>query len=405
MLSEKLRNNILVGKDRCTGCGACAYVCPKQCIEMRTDDIFGYLPHVNTAGCIECNKCQKICPILYPVEVRKTIEVYASRSLDREEARTSASGGIACSIYRHALSKGYSIAGAVQHSDFSVNLIVGNYISDIERFKNSKYVFCNASSLYPQLAGLLKLGRRVVVAGLPCHIAAIRKIFHDHPNIFLIDIVCHGTTPTQFLQQHISYIEKKLNQKAENMCFRDPKFFTNTFTFSLYNCSGDCIYAKRTKDGDTYQYGYHRAVSYRENCYQCPFAQPQRTGDISLDKYPGLEKKKRFPKEKKYLNCVLINTEKGKLWFKEMIDQHLVQAYSRPVEEPVLGNAQLRHSVAKSKDRMRFIDNMCHNGGDFEKAMMPIMKRGLRKEKMNRLSLFPRRVVGKVIRMLKQLRK
>lgn len=394
------KNNILVEKERCTGCGACAYVCPKQCIKMYTDEILGYLPHVNTDECIECGKCQQTCPILHPVKIRNPIEAYAARSINSEEARTSASGGIACSIYRFALSKGYSIAGAVQQSDFSVNLMIGNNALDIERFKNSKYVFCNASTLYPKLAKLLKQDKMVVVAALPCHIAAIRNIFHEHKNLFLIDIVCHGTTPTQFLQQHISFIENKLHHNVESMCFRDPNFTTSTYTFSLYNKFGDCIYAKRTKHGDTYQYGYHRAISYRENCYQCYFAQPQRTGDISLADYPGLGRVKPFPYDRRNINCVLINTEKGDKFLKEMIDKHLIEAFHRPLEESIQGNGQLRHPVTKTKARKHFIENMHQNGGDFEKAMKPIMKKGLRREKMRELFLLPRRAARKVIRMI-----
>ena len=184
----------LVSKDKCTGCGACSYICPKGCIEMKENDMHELLPVINAYMCVECGKCVKICPVLNPVETYVPIEAYAARSNDKKEAFNSASGGIASTLYRDGLKENAYIAGAVQNPDFSVNLISGKNIELINQFKNSKYVFSTAYRLYPELATLLKQEKQVIVAGLPCQIAAIRKIFKDNPKLFLIDIVCHGTT-------------------------------------------------------------------------------------------------------------------------------------------------------------------------------------------------------------------
>lgn len=394
---------VLAEKEKCTGCSACAYVCPKKCIEMRADNIWGLLPHINADDCVECGKCQNTCPILSPVTTYLPTNAYAARSTDKEEAYSSASGGIACTLYKDALHRGVAIAGAVQASDFSVSLQAGENAAYIEQFKNSKYVFSEAGTLYPQLAALLKHDKRVVVAALPCQIAAIRKIFKNHKNLYLIDIVCHGTTPTSYLQQHIRAIEKKKGKKAVKMFFRDPHYSTYTFTFTLYDKQGTCIYAKRTKDGDIYQYGYHRAVSYRENCYQCPFANTNRVGDITLADYPGLGRITPFPYERKHINCVLINTYKGRTWFQNVINKGIVEAYERPLEEAVNGNKQLRNPVSKSKDRLDFEKAVRSSNKDFEETMLPIMKRGLRIEKIKKISLLPRRIAGKVKRMIKKI--
>ena len=393
----------LVAKDRCTGCGACSYVCPKGCIEMKEDWMHELLPIINADACIECGKCQNTCPILNPVEVFAPIEVYAARSNNKDDAFNGASGGVATTLYKEGIKEGFYIAGAVQNKDFSVSLEVGNTDEYVEKFKNSKYVFSSAYILYSRLATLLKQREKVIVAGLPCQIAAIRKIFKDNPNLFLIDLVCHGTTPTAYLQQHIKKLEQKLGQSAVKMYFRDPYTFTFTFTFTLYNARGECFYAKRTKDGDTYQYGYHRAVSYRENCYQCPFACEKRTGDLSLADYPGLGRIVPFPHKREFFNCVLVNTSKGKDWFKKAIDNATITAYARPIEEAVKYNRQLRTHVEKNSNRLAFEKAMQKNGSDFEKVMMPLMCNGLRKEKINYLSMLPRRIARKIKRTIKSL--
>lgn len=392
----------LVSSDKCTGCGACAYSCPLQCIEMKEDPIRGLLPTINHDKCVECGKCQRICPILNPVDLKKPIHTYAARSLNIKESETSASGGIACTLYRHALNKGYNIVGAAQQADFSVTMQAGDSEKLVDRFKNSKYVFSNASDVYPDIAKLLKENKKIIIIGLPCQIAAIRKIFKENPNLLLVDIVCHGTTPTQFLKQHISSIETVLKKKCVDVSFRDPRFKTYSFTFSLSDKNGNCIYAKRTKDGDTYQYGYHRAISYRENCYQCLFANVQRTGDISLADYPGLGNLQPFPYKKDHINCVLINSEKGDLWFKELINEQLIEAFERPIKEAVDGNGQLRSPVSKSNSRLLFEKRIYYYEGDFEKAITPLMKKGLMQEKIKSLVNIPNRAIKKIIRTFKK---
>ena len=55
----------IVDKKDCTGCWACANICYKSCITMKTDkDGFDY-PIVNESICIKCKKCINICPILH----------------------------------------------------------------------------------------------------------------------------------------------------------------------------------------------------------------------------------------------------------------------------------------------------------------------------------------------------
>lgn len=387
----------LASKDICTGCGACSYICPKKCIEMKDNGIYGVLPYIDINKCIECGRCAKVCPILNPVELNQPIETYAARSNNLDESFSSASGGISSTLYRYALEKGYAIAGAVQNNDFSVCLSLDDTGKMIEQFKNSKYVFSSALELYPEIDNLLKRGGRAIVAGLPCQIAAIRSLFKDTSNLLLVDIVCHGTTPVSYLQQHIKNIEKKEKQRAVRMAFRDPELLTYNFFFTLYNEKGERFYAKRTKDCDTYQYGYHRAISYRENCYNCQFACPRRTGDISLADYPGLGKSIPFSAEKKHINCVLINSEKGQKWFNELKEKKVIEAYLRSFNEAYLGNGQLRHPVKKSKGRLAFEIKIIDN--NFDKVMYPIMKKGLMKEKMYKVAQIPVRAIRKFRRM------
>ncbi len=51
-------------KKDCTGCSACASVCPQRCISMENDNEGFWYPEVSVDDCIKCEMCIKVCPII-----------------------------------------------------------------------------------------------------------------------------------------------------------------------------------------------------------------------------------------------------------------------------------------------------------------------------------------------------
>ena len=391
----------LAEKNLCTGCGACAFVCPREAIDMRENEIGIVYPIIDEEKCISCKKCQKVCPILNPISYHKPQKAYAAWSADEQERRTSASGGIAIEVYKKALEVGCYVAGAKQNEDFSVTFELTNDRTRLSGFKNSKYVFSSAYSLFPEIKKKLADNERIVVIGLPCQIAAIRKIFKDNPNLLLMDVVCHGITPSDYLNQHIRKLSTEANRVAVRMSFRDPVTYTYTFTFTLYDAAGECFYAKRTKDGDTYQYGYHRSISYRENCYHCAFARTERASDVTLSDYNGLGKLAPCSFSARKVSSVLIHTEEGNRFINELIKENRIVAEERPLQEPILGDERLRHPSKKTQARKDFERLILLYNGDFEKAMNALMPSAIRRERLRKILSLPKRVVNKIINIIK----
>jgi len=56
--------NVTCGSDRCTGCAACANICPTDAIEMKPNYDGFYNPSVDYDKCVNCGKCTEVCPAL-----------------------------------------------------------------------------------------------------------------------------------------------------------------------------------------------------------------------------------------------------------------------------------------------------------------------------------------------------
>ena len=362
----------LADRKLCTGCGACAFKCPHSCIMMKEDDIGQVMPMIDADACVECHACQRICPVLNSPSVHDPQEAYAAWSLDEVQRVTSASGGVAYELYKNALEQGCIVIGASFNSDFSVSLKIGKTPNEIYPFKNSKYVFSTCYKVYPEIEECLKRGEQMLVMGVPCQIAAMRNLYARYKNILYVEILCHGMTPYSYLRQHVDVVEADKGRKAYSMSFRAPEFDTATYTFSLYDEVGDCFYSARTIDGDTYQYGFHRGVTYRESCYQCSFAQPKRSSDIVLCDFYGLGAKKAFTHDKHNVSCVIVNTVQGMTFFQSVVNKGRLFIEKRPLEEAVAGNPRLQHPNNKTKDRLVFEKRIVDTEGDFEKAITPL---------------------------------
>ena len=80
--------------DRCTGCTACAAACPKNCISMMPDADGFCHPVIDESSCVGCGLCEKVCPVLNPLELTHTPTAWAAWTGDDDSRMTSTSGGV-----------------------------------------------------------------------------------------------------------------------------------------------------------------------------------------------------------------------------------------------------------------------------------------------------------------------
>lgn len=92
-------------REDCCGCGACAQACPKHCISLETDNEGYWYPHVDNRLCINCDLCEKVCPVKHVDSERTPLKVYAAINKDEETRAASASGGMFTIIAKMVLKK------------------------------------------------------------------------------------------------------------------------------------------------------------------------------------------------------------------------------------------------------------------------------------------------------------
>ena len=160
----------------CTACAACVSVCPKQCISLR-EDCEGFLqPKIDVFVCIECHKCEKVCPILNQAAIKTDFETkaYAVINKDDEIRAQSSSGGVFFSLAKWVIEQGGVVFGARWNENWEV---VHDYAEDIESvkaFMRSKYVQSVVGDTLKQAKEFLDFGRWVLYSGTPCQLGGLR---------------------------------------------------------------------------------------------------------------------------------------------------------------------------------------------------------------------------------------
>ena len=341
----------LCSVDKCSFCGACISVCPKNCIKSSIDENGFELPVINSLECIECGSCNKVCHVVNEVEKNYPQKAYAAWSLDENDRKTSTSGGVASVFYQYVIQNKGVGYGATY--DENLNVVIKGFDDEkIYEFKNSKYVHSDMSGTYKSIKQELVDNKNVIIIALPCQIAALKTYLKkDYPNLLLVDIVCHGTPPQNYLNSYIKFIDNKYKKSISSVKFRSD----NDYIFQCFEKGENKPFFKKTKNADLYLLPFFESLTYYESCYNCEYACNERVSDITLGDFWGLGSE--IPFEYEYsgaISLVLLNTLKGNAFFENVKDKLFTE--ERTVGEALKGNDQLNRPSTKNKNRDRFLE-------------------------------------------------
>ncbi|MCM1292339.1 MAG: Coenzyme F420 hydrogenase/dehydrogenase, beta subunit C-terminal domain [Bacteroides sp.] len=322
----------------CCGCNACAEICPKACIEMRQDRKGFLYAHVDTAKCIECGLCNRVCPFENPpLNAERPTAAYAGRVRDKAIYTRSTSGGTAYELGMWALRRGGAVYGCTADG-LDIRHIRVDSPDELHRLQGSKYVQSDVRCVFQHVAEDLKAGLAVTFIGTPCQTAALKNYLRKpYELLLLVDLICHGVPSQKMLRDHVASIAK--GRSVSRIKFREnPESY-----FTIWDDKGEKIYTVdfwANTYSNMYLKGFMSGFIYRPSCHECPFPQPVRASDITVGDFWGLNDQAMVDSWTNGISVILPSTPKGVQAVAEIAPG--MELVERTVDEAVAGNEQLR---------------------------------------------------------------
>lgn len=327
-------SEIAKNKDLCCGCNACAVICPKQAIQMVEDEVGQLYPQVDEGKCVGCSQCTKVCCEMNEVPQLMPLRTVAATYKNKSVSAKSSSGGLFAALAEAVLNDNGIVYGTSFSDDFKAEVIGIDSMKDLHLLQGSKYVRSSMGNIFFEVKQQLNLGRKVLFSGVPCQVAALRQYLHkDYENLLMVDIVCHGTPSSKMFLDYLNYVQRKENKQITEFYFRDKDVGQDTRGKVVYkqNHFGKVVYKQNHLKA--FQSSYYKlflnCVTFRDNCYSCKFASPERVGDISLCDYWGIDEiHPAFIETVSEeglcgVSAVMINTDIGLKMMEEIKDQIL----------------------------------------------------------------------------------
>ncbi|HHT25363.1 MAG TPA: 4Fe-4S binding protein [Clostridiaceae bacterium] len=359
--------------DKCTGCGACADICPKNAITMKADEC-GFVHPVIDNKCVECGLCERVCLNRgeYSQRHREIPQTYAAWSKNPDIRFCSTTGGLFTELAKPILQNGGVVAGAQYNKR---NLVEHAIVTDedgLQKLRQSKYLQSDSNGVYNRVKRALMDGREVLFCGAPCQVAALHSFLgSEFVKLITVDFICRGINSPKAYLSWLSEIESEEQARATRVWFK-------------YKVGGWKSSPKRTridfddghsvvKEGEEnlFMHGYLTSNLYiRPCCGDCQFKGVPRQGDLTIADFWGIEKQLD---DDKGTSLILINSDKGMNLF-DKIKQSLVY-HQRDFSEIFAGNvcfSQSVHIPSSSRDFLISLDNK-----SFSTALRPYMKQNL----------------------------
>lgn len=302
-----------IDASHCSGCGLCEKICPSNAIDMLEDNHGFMHPYISFSKCNQCGVCLVSCPYKKAEEEKSIskspLNIYAAYSHDSEIVRNSSSGGIFYELAKCIIEEGGVVYGAAFGDDFTLEHRRIERIEDIKPLMQSKYMQSNAYKTFEFIKKDLEDKRRVLFVGTPCQIAALRRLYSKNEDmLILVDFVCHGVPSSKLIKDHISYVNRYFHSEVMEYFPRSKiTGWKHNELFIFKNGKKDYLHPVT----QAFKNIFHSSNDLRNSCYNCPFTTFNRSSDLTIGDYWGLEQKRPELFNEKGTSLILVNTQNG----------------------------------------------------------------------------------------------
>ena len=280
---------------------------------------FSY-PVVDTDACINCGRCETVCPILNPAKENNPIAVIGAKNRDESVRSTSSSGGTFFELAKATISRGGIVYGCALDEKLVARHTGVDTVEELSALMGSKYVQSDVGTTYREVKQYLVDGKEVLYSGTPCQIAGLKNYLgKEYEKLLLVDVLCHGVPSPGVFEDYLGHLADKFGSKPVSVNFRNKEKSWKRLCFEVKFENGKryftfCGY-------DRYMSMFLNNISLRPSCYDCHFTTVNRQGDITLGDFWGIGRKYPERDDDKGISLVIANTEKGVKTYSEIADK------------------------------------------------------------------------------------
>lgn len=303
---------VIHSKDKCSGCTACASICPTEAITMHKDEEGFEYPVANMAKCLDCHLCEQTCPIMNKSELQANTVVYAVQNRNMRVRLGSSAGGFFATVAEHVLANDGIVFGAGYDQNLTVihQSVESKEQLDKSRLCGSKYVQSELGETFKKVREHLDAGKVVCFSGVPCQVAGLKSYLgNEHENLILIDLVCYGVPSPKLFKKYVDYCSIRYGVKVVAVNFRDKSYGYSSPNMRLFFANGK--YKDQTSDIKSFLRAFFCGISSRPSCYSCNFKTVYRISDFTLGDCKSIGCYYKSMDDDRGTTAVYVHTEKG----------------------------------------------------------------------------------------------
>ncbi len=168
----------------------------------------------------------------------------------------------------------------------------------------------------------------------------------DVSNLYTIDLICHGPTLDEVAEQFIDKLEKKYKSSVREFSVRYKKAkWTPPYLYVKFDNGKEYLEEFYRTD-----YGIAFSKMSLKSCYNCKVKGENRSSDITIGDYWGIDKE-TIGFNEKGVSVAICHTNKGEYLLQNITE---FDVYETSLDRVIDGNPRYISSVVKSEDNEKF---------------------------------------------------
>lgn len=295
--------------EKCSNCGACYNICPKDAIAVEKEGLF-YSLSVDSDLCIDCGLCSNICPVNNDFETMIPLYACAGWHKDQEVVLNSSSGGVFFGIANKIIEEGGIVFGAEYSEDCKTVVFSSTDETDISKLLRSKYVESQIELSFRKVKVELEKGRKVLFCGTPCQVAGLcRFLEKPYDHLITCDFACGGLPSHALYQKYLSSLEEKYGSSIKSVDFRPKTHGWKRYAVRICFENGKVYNRLGVEDKYLKSFLYGKCTV-RDYCLECKFSD-NHASDITIADF-WLHEKLSSLRNENGISLILCNSSKGK---------------------------------------------------------------------------------------------